>query len=99
MVDTLFHREFLNEPGHYGNAYVAYIVDADGRWSSGSFEIMDCYRKATLDFPLDDDEATEHSLRKLDRLLTALHTFKMALKIEAEAAHAERQKAAETTED
>jgi len=59
----MYVRQFLNEPGHHGGAYLLLSVpDTEGvrgRYvdSTVHFEIADCARNVQLEFPLHDAAA------------------------------------------
>ena len=73
--DRMYVRQFLNEPGHHGGAYLLLSVpDTEGvrgRYvdSTVHFEIADCAWNVQLESPLHDAAARRNTLRKA-RLLS-----------------------------
>lgn len=95
MPNRFYVRRFLNRAGHHGGGYLLASVpdtshdraDADPSWVE--FELADCSRRVSLEFPLETRGDRQNSLHKAHLLLREIGAFVEAL--EAEAALAEER--------
>ena len=100
MPNRFYIRRFLNRPGHHAGAYVlASVTDTSG-WDPDSegqpwieFEIADCSRRVSLDFPLHSGPERRNSLHKARLLLRTLEAFVAALEAEVRLADARDRRA------
>jgi hypothetical protein len=103
VPNRFYIRRFLNRPGHHAGAYVLASVRDTSGWDPETedtpwieFEIADCSRRVSLDFPLHSGSDRRNSLYKARLLLRTLEAFVAALEAEVGLAH-ERQRRARAT--
>jgi hypothetical protein len=89
VPNRFYIRRFLNRPGHHGGAYVLASVEdttkhklEDGdAWAE--FELSDCSRRVSLEFPMSTKGERRNSLRKARLVAKAAADFAAALEAEA----------------
>jgi len=100
VPNRFYIRRFLNRPGHHAGAYLLASVPDTSNWdpdAEGSpwieFEIADCSRRVSLDFPLHTRSQRRNSLYKARLLRRSLEAFIAALEAEARLAEARERRA------
>ena len=89
-MNRFYVRKFLNRRGHHGAAYVHAVVedttakDDPDYYTNIRFELADCSRQISLDFPMWTAADRENSVRKARLLTEALAEFADALAVEAD---------------
>lgn len=92
----LYVRRFLNRRGHHAGAYVlASVSDTSTDQAKDAeawieFEIGDCARRVSLDFPLRDRSSRLNSVAKARLLAEVTARFAEALEAEADLAATRR---------
>lgn len=83
-------RKFLNRDETKSAHIIAVVENTEfgenGQlWGANAFlDIVDCNRKATLEFYMDSKKDAEKALKKVDLILELITEFKAALEHEAE---------------
>lgn len=88
MPNRFYARRFLNRPGHHGGAYVLasvedttkYKLEDGDAWAE--FELADCARRISLEFPLTTGKERRNSLRKARLVAKVATEFADALEKE-----------------
>jgi hypothetical protein len=92
VSNRFYVRRFLNQPGHHGGGYLLASVEDTSRADDPEaeswieFELADCSRRISLEFPLRTRRDRRNSLRKARLLADVVSRFVAALEQEADLA-------------
>lgn len=77
-----YNKTFLGENNSEGGSvhwWVEGFYDESGPYTTGEFNISDCYRSICLSFSFDDDEGFEERVGKVDTFINELTKLKLSL--------------------